>query len=101
MASKAKINRNNKRIKLVERYRARRSELRKILKDSEASMADKEAAQRSMQQLPRDSCAARVRNRCAITGRPRGYFRRFGLCRNKVRELAMQGRIPGVTKSSW
>ncbi|MCY4324840.1 MAG: 30S ribosomal protein S14, partial [Betaproteobacteria bacterium] len=98
---KAVLNRNARRIKLAEKYRARRDELRKVLKSAHATAEQKEAALRSMQKLPRDSCAVRVRSRCAITGRGRGVFRRFGLCRNMVRDLSMSGKIPGVTKSSW
>ena len=101
MARKAVINRNARRIKLAEKYRARRAELRAVLKSLKATSEEKEAALRTLQKLPRDSCAVRVRNRCAITGRGRGVFRRFGLCRNMVRELSMSGKIPGVTKSSW
>ena len=101
MARKAVLNRNARRIKLVEKHRSRRSELRTVLKSIRATAEEKEAALRALQKLPRDSCAARVRSRCAITGRGRGVFRRFGLCRNMVRELSMGGRIPGVTKSSW
>lgn len=101
MACKAVFNRNARRVELAEKYRAQRAELRKVLKSLKASHEEKEAALRSLQKLPRDSCAVRVRRRCAITGRGRGVFRRFGLCRNMVRELSMSGKIPGVTKSSW
>lgn len=101
MARKAVINRNDKRAVLVARHREKRAQLRRILKDPGKSAEAKMAAQRQMQELPRDSCPVRLRNRCAITGRGRGYFRRFGLSRNMVRELAMNGEIPGVTKSSW
>ena len=101
MARKAVLNRNARRIRLVAKYRVRRAQLRAVLKSAQATSGEKEAALRALQKLPRDSCAARVRSRCAITGRGRGVFRRFGLCRNMVRELSMSGKIPGVTKSSW
>lgn len=101
MSRKAVINRNNKRAKLIERYANKRASLRKILKDHNASFEAKMQAQAELQKLPRDSCAVRYRNRCRITGRPRGVFRRFGISRSFVRELSMFGQIPGVTKSSW
>ena len=101
MSRKAVINRNNKRKILVERYATKRAELRKILKDKDASYEEKMDAQHKLQKLPRDSCAARYRNRCRITGRPRGVFRRFSISRGFLRDLAMSGQIPGVTKSSW
>lgn len=101
MACKSVLNRNERRRKLVEIYRDRRAKLRAILKDQSVSPEAKETAQRQMQKLPRDSCAARLRNRCAITGRARGYFRRFGLSRHMARHLSMNGEVPGVTKSSW
>ena len=101
MARRSIINRNLKRGQLVARFREQRSKLRLILKDLDASVEDKMNAQRKLQELPRDSCPVRLRNRCAITGRSRGFFRRFGLSRNLIRDLAMNGEIPGVTKSSW
>ena len=101
MARKSIINRNLKRAQLVARFREQRTKLRLILKNLDASVEDKMNAQRKLQELPRDSCPVRLRNRCAITGRSRGFFRRFGLSRNMVRDLAMNGEIPGITKSSW
>ena len=101
MSKKSVIARNEKRKRLVEKYRERREALRKILKDPSASFEEKMEAMRKLQKLPRDSSPVRVRNRCAITGRPRGYIRMFGICRNQFRELALQGKIPGVRKASW
>ena len=101
MARKSVLIRNENRRKLIDRYAARRTELRKILKDANASNEDKMKAQEDMQKLPRDSCAVRYRNRCKITGRPRGVYRRFGISRSVLRELVLNGDVPGVTKSSW
>ena len=101
MAKKSVIARNEKRKRLVEKYRERRDALRKIMKDPNASFEEKMEAMRKLQKLPRDSAPVRVRNRCALTGRPRGYIRMFGICRNQFRELALQGKIPGVKKASW
>lgn len=101
MASKSVMAREKKRAKLVEKYWHRRQELRSILKSQTATHEDKWAAQMALQKLPRDSSASRRRNRCGLTGRPHGYYRKFGLGRNKLRELAMSGHIPGLVKSSW
>jgi small subunit ribosomal protein S14 len=101
MATLAKINSNNKRIKMVEQHKSLRAELRAKGKDLSVSDDEREAARRKLAKLPRNSCGTRVRNRCALTGRPRGYLRKFKLCRIKFRELALTGMIPGVTKSSW
>lgn len=101
MASKAVIEREKKRAALVEKYWRKREELRAILKSVDASHEDKWAAQMALQKLPRDSSPSRRRNRCGLTGRPHGYYRKFGLGRNKLRELAMNGEIPGLVKSSW
>ena len=101
MARKSVLIRNENRRKLIVRYAARRTELRKILKDPHASSEDKMKAQENMQKLPRDSCAVRYRNRCKITGRSRGVYRRFGISRSVLRELVLNGDVPGVTKSSW
>lgn len=101
MARKSVLIRNERRKRLVERYAERRKSLRATLKDPGASFDDKMRAQEEMQKLPRDSCAARYRNRCRITGRPRGVYRRFGISRTVLRELTMNGDVPGVTKSSW
>lgn len=95
------INREAKRIRLVKKYAAKRAELKKILADPNTSDEEYEKARQKFQSLPRDSSPCRIRNRCNITGRPHGYYRKFGLSRNKLRESAMQGFIPGLVKSSW
>lgn len=101
MAKLSLINREKKREKLVAKYAAKRAELRAIIDDASKSFEERQEARLKLQQLPRNANPTRLRNRCAITGRPRGTFRRFGLSRNKIRELAFRGEIPGVTKSSW
>ncbi len=88
-------------MEVVERHRAKRSELRKILKDASADWEQKDEARKAMNRLPRYSMGVRVQNRCRITGRPRGYLRKFQMSRIAFRELASSGQIPGVTKSSW
>ena len=101
MAKVSMLQREKRRTKLTERDFEKRSKLRAILKDQDASFDDKMEASRKMQSLPRDSSASRKRNRCQITGRPHGYYRKFGLARNKLREAMMRGDIPGLTKASW
>lgn len=101
MAKTSLINRELKRARLVARYGARRAELRAIIADPKSAPEDRFAAQLKLQQLPKNSAPARQRRRCNITGRPRGVFRKFGLGRNKLRELAMRGEVPGVIKASW
>ncbi len=101
MAKKAIVERNKKRERLVARYAAKRTELKSILRNADTADEDFYEAQRKLAKLPRNSSSVRVRNRCAITGRPRAYLRRFHLSRITFRELATQGKIPGVTKSSW
>ena len=101
MAKVSMMQREKKRARLIERDFEKRKALRAILKDPEASFEDKMEAQRKMQSLPRDSSPSRRRNRCRITGRPHGYYRKFGLARNKLREAAMRGDIPGLVKASW
>lgn len=101
MAKLSLINRDIKRVKLAEKYAAKRAALKAIIDDSNKSDEERYEARLKLQQLPRNSNPTRQRNRCAITGRPRGVFRKFGLARNKLRELAMKGEIPGVTKGSW
>lgn len=101
MAKLALINREEKRAKTVAKYAAKRSELLAIINDAKLSDDDRMAARLKMQQLPRNASPSRQRNRCALTGRPRGVFRKFGLCRNKLREIAMRGEVPGMTKASW
>ena len=101
MAKTSMINREIKREALVKRYAAKRAELKEIIRNPKSSDADREAAVIKLQALPRDSSASRMRNRCAITGRPRGYYRKFGLSRTKLREATMRGDIPGLGKASW
>ncbi len=101
MAKKSMIARERRRQRLVKKYAAKRAALRAILKDQGADFEAKMEAQAKLQQLPKDSCPVRVQNRCKLTGRPHGFYRKFGLGRNKLRELAMRGDVPGVTKASW
>jgi small subunit ribosomal protein S14 len=101
MAKTSKIAKNNKRKVLIERYADRRAELVKVIKDPEASYADKREAYAAIAKMPRDASATRYRNRCAVSGRPRAYFRKFGLSRIAVREMAHRGELPGIRKASW
>ena len=101
MAKTSKIAKNNKRAVLVERYAERRAELMNIIKDPEASYADKREAYAKIAKMPRDASATRYRNRCNVSGRPRGYFRKFGLSRIAVRDMAHRGELPGIRKASW
>ena len=100
MAKKSLINRNLKRQATVKKYANVRQSLLVILANSQASFEEKDEARKKLQNLPRNSSFTRLRNRCELTGRPRGYYRRFGLGRNKLRELAMSGQIPGMIKAS-
>tara|TARA_B100001109_G_C18794641_1_gene441857 strand:- start:824 stop:1114 length:291 start_codon:yes stop_codon:yes gene_type:complete len=95
------VEREKRRIKLSKRMNVKREALRNIMKSQEASMEEKLAASERLQKMPRDSSASRITNRCAITGRPKGFYRKFGLGRIKVREAAMRGDIPGLVKASW
>lgn len=101
MAKKSMIAREAKRARLAQKHAARREQLRNTISDLETSAADQWEAMMQLQKLPRDSSRVRKRNRCALTGRPHGYFRKFGLCRNQLREVIMRGEAPGVVKSSW
>jgi small subunit ribosomal protein S14 len=101
MAKLALINREQKRRKTVAKFAARRAALLAIIEDAKRSDDDRAEARAKFQQLPRNASPVRLRNRCRITGRPRGVFRKFGLGRNKLREIAMRGEIPGVIKASW
>jgi small subunit ribosomal protein S14 len=101
MAKIALVNREKKRRQTVKKFAARRAELIAIIQDGRMSDEDRAAARAKLQQLPRNSSPVRLRNRCALTGRPRGVFRKFGLARSKLREIAMRGEIPGVIKASW
>ncbi len=101
MAKTSMIAKNNKRRKLVDRYAERRAELIIIIKDPEASYEEKREAYAKIGKMPRDASATRHRNRCAVSGRPRGYFRKFGLSRIALREMAHLGELPGIRKASW
>ena len=101
MAKLAVKLRDKKRRKTVEKFKARRVALLEIIYDSRASDEAKEEARTKLQKLPRDASPVRLRNRCALTGRPRGVYRKFGLGRNKLRELALRGEVPGIIKASW
>lgn len=95
------IAREAKREKLVKRYASKRKELKEIINSESVSFEEKMQAVETLQCLPRDSSRARQRNRCRITGRPHGFYRKFGLSRNKLREAAMRGDVPGLVKASW
>ncbi len=100
----AKLNmvlRDKKRAKLVKKYKARRAELRARAKDVKLSSEERYAASVALQKLPRDSAPSRQRNRCELSGRSRGVYKKFGLARHKLREAAMRGEIPGLIKASW
>jgi small subunit ribosomal protein S14 len=101
MAKLSLINRDQKRRKLVKKFAKRREALVAIINDSKASEETRFAARLKVQQLPRNANPTRLRSRCALTGRPRGFFRKFGLGRSKLREFAMRGEIPGIVKASW
>ena len=101
MAKISMMIREQKRAKLVEKYAARRAELKAKVLDDSLPGEERMAAMQTLQKLPRDSSPVRKRNRCGVTGRPKGYYRRFGLGRNKLREYAMRGEIPGLRKASW
>lgn len=101
MAKLALKNREAKRAKMVAKYAAKRAELTAIIENTKLSEEERMSARLQIQQLPRNSSPVRQRMRCALTGRPRGVFRKFGLCRNKLREIAMRGEVPGMTKASW
>lgn len=101
MARKCKIEKNEQRKKLVAKYAAKRAELKAIISNPSSTWEEREAAQSKLQKLPRDASPIRVRNRCNLTGRSRAYYRKFGLSRIALRELAHSGELPGVTKSSW
>lgn len=101
MAKLSLINREEKRVKLVRKYAAKRAELKAKLRESDLDPQEREQARRRLQALPRNSSPVRLRNRCRKTGRPHGYYRKFGLGRNKLREAAMRGDVPGLVKASW
>jgi small subunit ribosomal protein S14 len=93
--------REQKRRDTVEKFKAKRAALLEVIRDAKASDEEREAARARLQRLPRDASPSRQRNRCALTGRSRGVYRKFGLGRSKLRELAMRGEVPGVIKASW
>jgi small subunit ribosomal protein S14 len=101
MAKLALVNREQKRRKAVVKFAAKRAALLEIVQDMRRSDEERTEARAKLQQLPRNASPVRLRNRCRLTGRPRGVFRKFGLGRNKLREIAMRGEIPGLTKASW
>jgi len=101
MAKKSMIARENKRSKLVDKYEVKRRALKETIRNPKTSIEDQEVALLKLQKLPRDSSPSRQRNRCKITGRPHGVYRKFGLGRNKLREATMRGDVPGLSKASW
>jgi len=101
MAKLALKNREDKRAKAVAKYAAKRVQLLAVINNPNLSDDERMSARLKFQELPRNASPSRQRNRCALTGRPRGVFRKFGLCRNKLREIAMRGEVPGMIKASW
>ena len=101
MAKKSLINREAKRAELAQKYAAKREAIFAVINDQNASEEERFAARLQLQSIPRNALPVRQRRRCALTGRPRGTFRKFGLARTKIREIAMRGEIPGVVKASW
>jgi small subunit ribosomal protein S14 len=101
MAKLALVNRERKRRAMVKKFASKRAELISLTQNPKLSDEDRYAARLRLQQLPRNASPVRLRNRCALTGRPRGVFRKFGLARNKLRDIALRGEIPGVIKASW
>ncbi len=101
MAKKSAIERNQKRVRMVKKYSAQRSRLKEMAKDNDLPGEERFAAQLRLAKLPRNSSPVRVRNRCLISGRPRGNYRKFKMSRIALRDLASQGLIPGMVKSSW
>lgn len=101
MAKLSLINREAKRAKMVKKFAAKRAELKAIIDNAKLSDEERMDARLALQKLPRDASPCRQRNRCQITGRPRGVFSKFGLARGKLREVAMRGEVPGMVKASW
>ncbi len=101
MAKMCMKEREKKRIKTVAKYAAKRAELKAKIKDDNVSFEERMEAQKALQKLPRNANPVRVQRRCQITGRPHAVYRKFGLCRNKLREAAMRGDVPGLHKASW
>jgi small subunit ribosomal protein S14 len=101
MAKKSMIARETKRARTVNQYAAKRSALKAVIKNPNSTFEQIEEATLKLQKLPRDGSPSRKQNRCRVTGRPHGVYRKFGLCRNKLREAAMRGDVPGLVKASW
>ena len=101
MAKKSMVARERKRLKTVQRYAAKRAALKKVIANQSSSNEERRDSMERLQTLPRNASPVRLRNRCAITGRPNGFYRKFGLGRNKLREETMRGNIPGLRKASW
>ena len=101
MAKTSMINRERKRERAVQKYAAKRKALKETIQNVELGYEERMEAQRKLQQLPRDASPSRLHNRCQVTGRPHGFYRKFGLSRNKLREAAMRGDVPGLVKASW
>jgi small subunit ribosomal protein S14 len=101
MAKTSMVEREKRRTRTVEKYAVKRAQLKELIRDPHTSDEARAEAQRKLQLQPRDASPARQRNRCALTGRPRGVYRKFGLARTKIREVANRGEIPGLVKSSW
>lgn len=101
MAKTSSIEKNKRRRKMTDQYKSKRAALKEIIYDRNKPMDERFAAQIKLTELPRNSSKTRIRNRCELTGRSRGFYRKLKLCRNQLRELASQGLIPGMTKSSW
>lgn len=101
MAKTCMVNREAKRAKTVKKYAAKRAELKRAIANPKLSFEERMTAQAALQKLPRDASPVRQRNRCALSGRPRGVYRKFGLARNKLREATMRGDVPGLRKASW
>ena len=101
MAKKSMIARENKRLKMVEKFSKKRADLKKIINSFSSTEEERDLAMKKLQKLPRDASPVRLQRRCQITGRPHAVYRKFGLSRNKLRELAMKGDVPGLVKASW
>lgn len=101
MAKASMVEREKKRTRTVQKYEKKRAELKAIIKNASSSYEEREVANLQLQKMPRNATPCRQRNRCKLTGRPHGFYRKFGLGRNKLREAAMRGDIPGLVKASW
>ncbi|MEN9705005.1 MAG: hypothetical protein RLZZ393_884 [Pseudomonadota bacterium] len=101
MAKTSMVEREKRRVKTAQKYAAKRAALKEAIRSPQTSPEDRAAAQVKLQAMPRDASPSRIRNRCQLTGRPRGVYRKFGLARTKIREVANRGEIPGLVKASW